>query len=236
MNYIETKYNDLQILGSEINTTTLGGKLLNAPNVIKFAIERVESIFLFNDYSHFFPCIDVARNSYKRQRINRTFLMAKILATLLKMTDIMTLRVGTFNAAYDWCDASIKRIADSANVSLSSTKKILLLLEAAGILETKQAISCSDVKKGIFKVSVKRFTVDFLASLGLTNQLKQDRDFKKKEAADTQFSRPVTPAQKLKEKAMKILQQKLKDTQKAENSNHLDQKSREEPPYSLSSE
>jgi hypothetical protein len=218
----KTTYTDLEIIGSEINTTSKNGGSLSAPNTIKFLLDRVEEVFLFDDYSHFFPSIDIARQSEKKQRKSRTFSMVKILCTIIKMTDIKTLKIGSYNAARQWRNATIERISAFSGVSISNTKKIFGILEKSGIIETKQHINKKDLKLGSFKISIKKLSEDFIAALGLSDQLKTDRHFKNKEEAElsaleaalpSHAKLSLTPSAKLLKTAYRYVSKKFKDKQ-----------------------
>ena len=150
------------------------------PNTIKWAVERLYNIFC-DDYSHYFPSIDTARNTHKKQRQTRTYAMLKVLCAIIKMTSIETLRIGDYNKANRWCDASIEKISKRANVSLSNTKKILNILVKSGIIKTDQVVTSLDIKRGFFKVSTKSISKDFIDALGLTSQRLKESIFYKKE-------------------------------------------------------
>lgn len=210
-----SNYSDFEIISSKHNTISKKGGELTAPNTIKFLLDRIEEVFLFDDYAHYLPSIDLARRSEKKQRRSRTFAMLKILCTIVKMTDIKTRKIGTFNAARQWRDVTIERISQLANVSLSNTKKILCILKTAGIIETRQLISSSDYKSGLFKISVKKLSDNFISAMGLSDQLKSDAEFKEKEEQEISLlenklpehlRRNSTPAAKLLKTTFELIQ------------------------------
>lgn len=154
------------------------------PNTIKWAVDRLLNMFE-DDYSYHFPSLDVARKSNKKQRKTRSYSIIKILVSVIKMTCIRTLRIGRYNKANRWTDASIEKIAASSNVTLSNTKKILILLSDAGFINSNQKITALDVNNGVFKISTKSLTKNFIEALNLKAQRIKEAIFFRKENRET---------------------------------------------------
>jgi len=111
----------------------------------------------------------------RRKRSESREAMIKLLKTMLKFTDIATLRIGTPGADNQLHNISLDVLAKHAGLNKKRAERAWKELKKAGIVITKPVVETNEEGEIRAKASVKWLSVDFFEAIGLGKWFKETR-------------------------------------------------------------
>ena len=152
------------------------------PLILKTAIERMQKYYarpsLFPSLNHanqYYNAKTLKNTKARQQRTERREACVKVLASILKRVDLVTMIVGVPERA-GFRPLGWKTIVLDTGLTATRVKRAVRDLKAAGLL-TSSPLREWDEATGryINLYSIKAVSVSLFAMLGLSNQLKKDR-------------------------------------------------------------
>lgn len=143
------------------------------PRVLTLCMERITGYY--NRPRKVLPSLDLANGSERQQRSERREACICVLASLLKYTDLASLRVG-IPTSQGFLNLTVNYLARNTGMTLKRVERALADLKAAGLLTVSQPRQLT--KDGSWRglAAVKAVSKDLFAVFGLAVMLKKERD------------------------------------------------------------
>ncbi|MEW8389523.1 MAG: replication protein RepA [Candidatus Thiodiazotropha sp.] len=143
------------------------------PRVLTLCAERVTGYFYRP--RKVLPSLDLANGSDRQQRSERREACIKLLAALLKYTDLVSLRVGVPTPT-GFMSYTVDYIAKDTGMTLKRVERAMADLKAASLITVSQPrqLLSSGNWRGL--AAVKAISRDLFGAFGLATMLKRERD------------------------------------------------------------
>jgi hypothetical protein len=141
------------------------------PLVLIMAVQRLTGYY---DRPTLLPSLNRVNDSDRQQRSERREACIVTLASVLKYTDLSSLRVGiqTVEGFRPW---SLKMIHRATGLSWSRFERAWLDLKAAGIVSSSQKKAILKDNEWHYEIAVKALNASLFSALGLGSMLKKER-------------------------------------------------------------
>lgn len=148
------------------------------PLILRRCIERMQ------DYYHrpaTLPSLNAANGSDRRQRSERRESCLLVLQSILKFTDVASLRCG-IPTEKGFAGLTIATLANHAGVGLRRAERAVANLKAAGLLTVSAIVERQSDGSYVGVAAVKAVSRHLWAAFGLADMLKHERDKASKRA------------------------------------------------------
>lgn len=143
------------------------------PRVLTLCMERITNYYYRP--RKVLPSLDLVNGSVRQQRSERREACICVLASLLKYTDLSSLRVG-IPTSEGFLNLTVSYLARNTGMTLKRVERALADLKGAGLLTISQPreLKADGAWRGL--AAVKAINKDLFAAFGLSVMLKKERD------------------------------------------------------------